>query len=206
MKTYTPYEAVSFIVTGEGDFSITGKQARYTYRLAHNKERTLTWVRCTAVDNEPCDIYLGYVWTRGGALTRLTESKWGNAGHPAYVALDWYIRKALTEPEVAKQCTFNTGHRTMPKLYFIGGPAHGNIITIPGGDIPRVYNIPTAGTGIVPYKIIPFVELDRSVTLVAREFNDHRPIMRSILEEVSQFQKSLKAHPYLKDILEHHCG
>lgn len=102
----TPYEAVSFIVIGVGNFSITGKQAQYTYRLAHNKEHTMTWVRCIAVDNEPCDVYLGYVWTRGGALTRLTEGKRGNPEHPAYIALDWYINKALTKPEVAKQCTF----------------------------------------------------------------------------------------------------
>lgn len=97
MKTLplAPTAALSYILQGQGTFTIEGKSSRYTFKesVADKDSRDTIFVKLlTGSDNESDYQYIGYIKV-GTNTIQFQAGKKGNAAHPAFKALNWYLHQ-----------------------------------------------------------------------------------------------------------------
>jgi hypothetical protein len=104
-----PSSAVDYIRHGHGKATIVGLKDRWTYQFATGpkdgpeKFRGIIFVRLLVAGD--CWEYIGFLRDSGGQLM-MTAGRKGNAAHPAFGALAWYLAKAQTAPAVAAKAEF----------------------------------------------------------------------------------------------------
>jgi len=89
-----PSDAHRYIIGGHGKFTLVGKQARYTYKVSQAKGYQgdfgpLFIQLLTGADNQNDYQYIGYI-PMSNPL-ELRAGRKGNAKHPAFVALAWWL-------------------------------------------------------------------------------------------------------------------
>lgn len=98
-----PKAAIEYIFGGNGKATIVGRHRRYTYEFSPSKDHELTFVSTLiGPENQTDYLYIGFLNRQG----KLVAGRKGNPDHPAFHALEWYIRKADEAPEVAEQAEF----------------------------------------------------------------------------------------------------
>lgn len=102
----SPSEALTYIRGGRGACTLVGKDKHYAYSFSTppddapakiTAEKPI-FIRTTTGDST----YLGFFNQRWD----LIAGRKGDATHPAFKALDWYVHKAIEKPEVAAQVEF----------------------------------------------------------------------------------------------------
>ena len=109
MRKLTPHQAITFIKEGIGRATLVGKSNTFMYKFDHPANNNCVWV---STDTE----YIGYI---PNGRIEMAQGHKGKPDHPAYIALDWYLRKAFTNPEIAAQARFEVQDNEdvqLPKL------------------------------------------------------------------------------------------
>lgn len=95
----TPSEALTYIRGGRGAATIVGRDHQFVYSFSKgDEERSPIFVRTTTGDST----YLGFLTPD----LELIAGRKGDASHPAFKAIAWYINKALQKPEIAERVQF----------------------------------------------------------------------------------------------------
>ena len=85
-----PQAALEYIKQGHGKATLVGRAHRYTYKFStdRNKPGSPVFVHTlVGSDNEADYLYIGFLGRSG----LLFAGHKGNAKHPAYLALAWYL-------------------------------------------------------------------------------------------------------------------
>jgi hypothetical protein len=101
-----PSQALTYIRGGRGRATLIGKETRYTFKFGQSSDKhdgPIFVKLLTGPNNDSDYVYIGYI---PNGRWELVAGKKGNASHPAFRALAWYIAKAHQAPTVAKQATF----------------------------------------------------------------------------------------------------
>ena len=110
-----PTLAYVYVAGGRGTFTLVGKQTRYTYKLSQHVEenfRSPIFVKVLVGSDNTNDFeYIGFIPDPGPTLTNMTplqlkQGKKGNAAHPAYTALAWWLEAYRRDPELAAHANF----------------------------------------------------------------------------------------------------
>lgn len=96
MYPLPPGRAITYIMSGHGSATLTGKQSDFSYQFSTSQDGNLVFVVCDKT-------YLGYI---RHAHTGLIVGRMGQPNHPAFAALRWYMHQALNNPEIASQAEF----------------------------------------------------------------------------------------------------
>ena len=101
-----PSAASTYLASGKGKFTLVGKDSRYTFQENSSDDKKLIFIKLLVGSNNEADYqYIGYMKEEGSEF-KLNAGKKGNANHPAYKALNWYINCLKRAPEKASQATF----------------------------------------------------------------------------------------------------
>jgi len=100
-----PKEALAYILAGHGKATLIGRTARYTFKFSTSADNNLVFVGLlTTPDNEHGYQYIGFIPKDD---KHIVAGRKGNANHPAFKALAWYLHKCQTgDGSPAAQATF----------------------------------------------------------------------------------------------------
>jgi hypothetical protein len=84
-----PTASIAYLYGGKGKLTLVGRSARYTFKLSRSDDDSLIFVKVlVGSDNENSYEYIGFM---PRSNLNLTAGRKGNAEHPAFKALEWYI-------------------------------------------------------------------------------------------------------------------
>lgn len=98
--------ALDYIVAGHGKATLIGKKNRYTFKFGKLKDPNdkIVFVNLlTGPNNETDYQYIGFV---NATHTEMKAGFKGNAAHPAYKAMDWFLKALNSNPRKAEQAIF----------------------------------------------------------------------------------------------------
>ena len=84
-----PAAASTYIKLGHGTFTLVGQKNRYTFKTSSKNESPIFVSLLTGSDNTSDYNYIGFI---PNSHDKLVAGRKGNASHPAFVALDWYLK------------------------------------------------------------------------------------------------------------------